>query len=111
MVNNQQNLNIVGIYEFFRASQSLRVNKDDISGEPLKIKYINVASFSTHQRYSTPTTYKDKKEDNNGNQVRLSSHKHQIHKEQKTFSSSLPLTGNGYVHKPPGRKPNILYVY
>ena len=57
MVSNQQNLNQVGIDEFLRALRSLGVNKDDISGEPLKMKYSNAAPYSTHQRHSTPTKY------------------------------------------------------
>ena len=32
---------------FLRSLQSLGVKKDDISGEPLKIKYNNVAPYST----------------------------------------------------------------
>ena len=63
MVSNQQNLNQVGIDEILRALQSLGVKKDDISGEPLKIKYSNVAPYSTHQRHSTPTKYENEKED------------------------------------------------
>ena len=43
MVGNQQNLNQVGIDEFLRALRSLGVKKNDISGEPLKLKYSNVA--------------------------------------------------------------------
>ena len=53
MVSNQQNLNQVGIDEFLRALRSLDVKKDDISGEPLKIEYSNVAPYSIHQRHST----------------------------------------------------------
>ena len=55
MVSNQQNLNQVGIDKFLCSLRSLGVKKDDISGEPLKIKYSNVAPYSTHQRHSTPT--------------------------------------------------------
>ena len=51
MVSNQQNLNQVGIDEFFRALLSRGVKKDDISDEPLKINYSNVAPYSTHQRH------------------------------------------------------------
>ena len=57
MLSNQQNLNQVNIDEFRRAVRSLGVKKDDISGEPLKIKYNRVAPYSTHKRYSTPTKY------------------------------------------------------
>ena len=63
MVSNQQNLNQVGIDEFLRELRSLCVNKDDISGEPLKIKYCNVAPYNIHKRHSTPTKYEDEKED------------------------------------------------
>ena len=48
MVSNQQNLKQVGIDEFLRELRSLGVKKNDISGGPLKIKYSNVASYSTH---------------------------------------------------------------
>ena len=63
IVSDQQNLNQVGIDEFLRALRSLGVKKDDISGEPLKIMYSNVAPYSTHQRHSTPTRYEDEEED------------------------------------------------
>ena len=54
MVSNQQNLNQVGIDKFLRALRSLGVNKDYISGEPLKIKYrmwrpIAPTSVTRHQ--------------------------------------------------------------
>ena len=42
--------------------------------------------------------------------VRQQSHKHRVNKDKKTLSSNLPQKGKGYVHKPPWRKPNILYV-
>ena len=109
MVSNQQNLNQVGIDEFLLALQSLGVKKDDISGEPLTINYNNVAPYSTQQRHSTPIKYVD--EDDNEEDVRPPNHKHRVHNDKKTSSSSLPQGGKGYVHKPPGRKPNILYVY
>ena len=64
MVSNQHNLNQVGIDEFLRALRNLGVKKDDISGEPLKIKYSNVAPYSTDQRHSTPTKYEDVEDDN-----------------------------------------------
>ena len=57
MVSNQQNLNQVGIDEFLRALRSLGVKKDKISGEPLKIKYKNVAPYGAVQRHSTPVDY------------------------------------------------------
>ena len=46
MVSNQQNLNQVSIDEFLRALRSLGVKKDDISGEPLKIKYSSVVPIA-----------------------------------------------------------------
>ena len=102
----------MGIDKFLCALQSLGVKKDVISGEPLKIKYSNVAPNSTHQRHSTPTKYEDEeKDDDNEKEVRPPSHKHRVNKDKKASSSSLPQKGKGYVHKPPGRKPNILYVY
>ena len=104
-------MNQVGIDEFLRALQSLGVMKDDISGEPLKIKYSNVAPYRTHQRHSTPTRYEDEEEDDDDEDVRPPSHKHRVNKDKKTSSSSLPPGGKDYVHKPPGHKPNILYVY
>ena len=97
MVSNQQNLNRVGFDEFLRALQSLNVKKDDISGELLKIKYSNVAPYSTHQRHSTPR-YEDEEEDDKDEDVRPPSHKHRVNKDKKTSSSSLPQKGKGYVH-------------
>ena len=47
MISNQQHLNQVGINEFLSALRSLGVKKNNISGEPLKIKYSNVAPNST----------------------------------------------------------------
>ena len=111
MVSNQQNFNQVGIDEFLRALQSLAVKKYDISGEPLTIKYSNVALYSTHQRHLTPTKYEDDKEDDDEEDVCLPSHKYRVNKDKTTSSSSLQQKIKGYVHKPPGRKPNILYVY
>ena len=111
MVSNQQNLNQVGIDEFLRALRSLGVKNDDKSGEPLKIKYSNVAPYCTLQRHSKPTKYEDEEEDEDGNDVRPPSHKHRVNKDKNTSSSSLPQKGKGYVHKPPGLKPNIHYVY
>ena len=112
LVSNQQNLNQVGIDEFLRALQSINVKKDEICSEPLKIKYSSVALFSTDQRHSKPTKYKDEEEyDDYEEVIRLPTHKHRVYKDKKTSSSSLAQRGKGYVHKPPGRKPNILYVY
>ena len=111
MMSNQQNLNQVGIDEFLRALRSFGVTKDDIIGEPLTIKYSFVAPYSTHQRHSTPTKYEDEVEDDNEEAVRRPSNKHRVNKNKKTSSLSLPQGGKGYVHNPPGRKPNILYDY
>ena len=112
MVSNQQNLNQVGIDEFLCALRSLGVKIDNISGEPLKIKYSSVAPYSTHKRQSTPNKYEnEEKDDDDEKEVCQPSNKHQIDKDKKTSSSSLTQGGKGYVHKPPGRKPNILYVY
>ena len=110
MVSNQQNFNQIGIDEFICALRSLGVKKDDISDEPVKIKYSEVAPNRTHQRHSTPTKYEDEEEDDYED-VRPPSHKYRGNKDKQTSSSSLPQKGKGYVHKPPGRKPNILYVY
>ena len=101
----------MGIDKFLRALRSLGVKKYDISVDPLKIKYSNVAPYSTHQRHSTPTKYEDEEEDDDEEDVRSPNHKHRVIKDKKTSSSSLPQKGKGNVHKPPGCKPNILYVY
>ena len=112
MVKNQQNLNQVDIDEFLRALRILGVKKkDDLSGEPRKIKYSNVATYSTYKRHFTPTKYEDEVENNDEEEVRQPSHKHRIHKDKKTSSSSLAQGGKSYVHKPPVLKLNILYVY
>ena len=101
----------MGIDEFLRSLRSLGVKKDDISGQTYKIKHSSKAPYSTHQRHTAQTKYEDEKEDDNEEEVRPPSHKHRVNKYKKTSSSSLPQGGKGYVHKPPGRKPNILYVY
>ena len=59
MMSNQPNLNQVGIDEFLRALRSLGIMRNDRSGEPLKIKYSNVAPYITSQRHSTLTKYED----------------------------------------------------
>ena len=99
------------IDEFLPALQSLAVKKDDISGEPLNIKYSTVAPDSTNQRHATPTKYEDEEEDDDETKVHPPSHKHRIHKYKKISYSSLLQGGLGHVHKPTGRMPNILYVY
>ena len=106
MVSNQQNLNQVGIDEFLRALRSLGVKKDKIRGEPLKIKYKNVAPYSAVQRHSTPVEYEA--EDIEREEVRQPSPKQQSQKAKKRSSVQ---EGKGFIHKPPGCKPNILYVY
>ena len=60
MLSNQQNLNQLGIDKFLSALRSFGIKKDDISGEPLTIKYSSVAPYSTHQRHSTFTKYENK---------------------------------------------------
>ena len=82
MLSNKENLNQVGIDEFLRALRSLGVKKDDISGEPLKIKYSNVALYSTLKRHSTPTKYEDEEEEDDEEEVRQPSHKHRIDKDK-----------------------------
>ena len=57
MVSNQQNLNQVGIDEFLWPLQSLGVKKNEISVEPIKIKYKNVSPYGAVQRHSTPLEY------------------------------------------------------
>ena len=84
MVSNQQNLKQVGIDKFLRALRSLGVKKDDKIGEPLKIKYSNVAPYSTHQRHSTPTKYEDEEKDDDEEEVHPPSHKHRVQKDKKT---------------------------
>ena len=112
MVSNQQNLNQVGIDEFFRALRSLGVKKDEISNESLKIKYKNVAPYGAVQRHSKPVEYEhdkvDETEDIEKEKVRPPSPKQPSQKAKKTPSLQK---GKGFIHKPPGRKPNILYVY
>ena len=78
MVSNQQYLNWVGIDKFLRALRSLGVKKYDISGEPLKIKYSDVALYRTHQRHSTPTKYEDEEEDDDEEDVHPLYHKHGV---------------------------------
>ena len=70
-----------------------------------------MAPYSTHLRHSTRTKYEDEEEDDDEEDVRPPSHKHQVIKDKKTSSSSLLQKGKGYVHKPSGRKLNILNVF
>ena len=112
MVSNQQDLHQVGIDDFLRALRNLGVKKDEISGEPLKIKYKNVAPYSALQRHSTPLHYEHEKlneeEDIEKEEVRPPSPKQPSQKAKKRSSLQEE---KGFIHKPPGRKPNILYVY
>ena len=55
--------------------------------------------------------YENEEEDNDEEKLRPPSHKHRIHKDKQTSSSSLAQGGKAYFHKPPGSKPNILYFY
>ena len=106
MVSNQKNLNQAGIDEFLSALRSLGVKKDEISGEPLKIKYTNVAPYGAEQRHSTPVEYEA--EDIEKEEVLPQCPKQP---SQKTKKKSSLQEGKGFIHKPPGRKLNILYVY
>ena len=112
MVSNQQDLYQVDIDDFLRALRSLGVKKDEISGEPLKIKYKNVGPYGALQRHSTPVKYEHEKvneeKDIEKDKVRPPSSKQPSQKAKKRSSLHKE---KGYIHKPPGRKPNILYVY
>ena len=73
-----------------------------------------MAPTSNNQRHSTLTKYEDEEEDDDDDdeeEVRPTSYKHRVNKDNKTSSSSLPQGGKGYVHKQFERNPNILYVY
>ena len=111
MVSNQQNLNQVGIDEFLSALRSLGVKIDDISGEPLKIKYSNVAPYNTHKRHSTRTKYEDEDKDDDEEEVRQPSHKHRIHKDNKNIILKFGTRRKGLCPQATRAKPNILYVY
>ena len=89
MVSRREDLRQVGIGEFLRALRSLGIKKDDLSGEPFKYKYTKDAPYKVHH------------------------HSSHAPKEKKSSSSAQSSSqgGKGYVHKPPGRHPNILYVY
>ena len=102
MMSNQQNLNQVGIDEFLCALQSLGVKKDEISGEPQKIKYKNVAPYgAVHEKV-------DEAENIEKEEVRPPDPK-QPSQTAKKWSSLQK--GKGFIHKPFGCKPKILYVY
>ena len=68
-------MNLVGIYKLFYALRNLDVHNNDISGESYKIKYIQVAPNSTHQRQSTLIMYATDKIDTN-KKVRQPRNKH-----------------------------------
>ena len=70
-----------------------------------------MALYIIRQHHSTPSKYDNEKDDDDEEHERPPSHKHWVNQDKKTSSSSLPQKGKGYVHKPPGRKPNILYIY
>ena len=94
MVSNQQDLHQVGIDEFLRALRSLGDKKDDISGEPLKIKYSSVALFGAHTLQSTPAKYEHekKKEEEEGDdkeKVVPPSPKRCVHNAKKKHHSKL----------------------
>ena len=61
MVSNQQNLHQVGIDDSLRSLQSLNVNKNEISGEPLKIKYNNCALYGVVKLDDTLLKYEHEK--------------------------------------------------
>ena len=65
-----------------------------------------MAPYGAVQRHSTPVEYEA--EDIEKAEVRPPSPKQPSQKAKKR--SSLK-EGKGFIHKPPGRKPNILYVY
>ena len=71
-----------------------------------------MAPYGAVQRHSTPAKYEHEKlgddEDIEKEEVRPPSPKQPSQKSKKR--SSLQ-EGKGFIHKPPGRKPNILYVY
>ena len=101
----------MGNDDFLRALRSLGVKKDEISGDPLKIKYINVAPYGAVQRHSTFVKYAhgqvNEEEDTEKEEVRPPSPKQPSHKAKKR---SFLQDGQEFIHKPPGRKPNILFV-
>ena len=71
-----------------------------------------MAPYGAVQLNSTPVKYEheqvNEEEDTEKEEVRPPSPKQPSHKTKKR--SSLQ-EGKGFIHKPPGRKPNILYVY
>ena len=97
----------MGIDKFLCAIRSLGVKKDDISGEPLKIKYSNVAPYSTHQRHSTPTKYEDDEEDDNKEEVRPPSHKHRVNKDNKHHLQAWHREGKAIFTSHPGE--NLIF--
>ena len=61
MVRKPQDLHQLGIDDFYPALQSLGIKKDEISDEPLKLKYKYVEPYGAVQRHSTPVKYEHKK--------------------------------------------------
>ena len=61
----------MNIDKFVHALQSFNVKNNFIRGEPIKIKYIDVALYSTHLHFSTPITFKFKEEYNHKVDIRL----------------------------------------
>ena len=74
-----------------------------------------MAPYGAVQRHSTLVTYEhekvdeENKEDDEKEKVRPPSFKQPSQKKTKKRSSQQE--EKGFIHKPPGRKPNILYVY
>ena len=98
MVSNQQDLHQVCIDDFLRGLRSLGVKKDEISGEPLNIKYKTVAPYGAMQRHSTPVEYEHDKmdeEDIEKEEVRLPSPKQP---SQNAKKRSLLQEGKGFIH-------------
>ena len=104
----------MGIDDFLRALRSLGGKKDEISSELLKIKYKIEAPYGAVQRHTTFVKYEHEKvdeeneEDDEKEEVRLLSPKQQLKNAKR---KSRLQEGKRFIHKPPGRKPTILYVY
>ena len=90
MVSRRQDLRQVDIEEFLRALRSLGIKKDDMSGETLKYKYTKDAPYKA---------------------IYLSTYAPKVTNKSSSSAQSSSQGGKGYGQKPPGRHPNILYVY
>ena len=99
MVSNQQNLNQVGTDEFLRALRSLGVKTNDISGEPLKIKYsiwrpiaptnVTLYQLSTRMRRKMMMRKKSASQVISIEFIKTSKHHPQVwHKEERAMSTS-----------------------